>query len=326
MEPVIRVNNLVREFKVAVRDKNFFRYLFLRKHRIVRAVDGASFDVARGELVGYIGPNGAGKSTTIKMLTGILVPTSGAVLVNGNVPHLKRKENAARIGVVFGQRSQLWWDLPVMDSFELLRRIYKIPFAVYETNVDKFADLLDLHKFADMPVRQLSLGQKMRAELAASLLHDPEILFLDEPTVGLDIVAKKQIRDFIQDMRNERGVTVILTTHDMKDIEEVCDRIILIDEGKIMLDMSVDDVRDKLGGVNTLVVDFDKEPTSDIDGAKVVSKEGPRWTFSFKRPEISANDLITRILTHSKVRDVFLREPDIEDIVRDLYEGNITIS
>jgi ABC-2 type transport system ATP-binding protein len=210
-------------------------------------VDGVSFDVSKGELVGYIGPNGAGKSTTIKVLTGILVPTSGSVLVKGNVPYLKRKENAASIGVVFGQRSQLWWDLPVMDSFELLRKIYKIPAAVYERNVALFTKLLELDKFVDTPVRQLSLGQKMRADLAASLLHDPEILFLDEPTVGLDIVAKKQIRDFIRDIREERGVTVILTTHDMKDIETICERIILINEGKIMLDMSVDDVRNKLG-------------------------------------------------------------------------------
>lgn len=325
MESIVEVNNLVREFKVAQRDANFFRYLFKRQHRIVRAVDGISFSVSRGELVGYIGPNGAGKSTTIKMLTGILVPTRGRALVRGNVPHLRRKENAASIGVVFGQRSQLWWDLPVVDSFELLRRIYKIPASVYERNVSVFTEMLGLGRFADTPVRQLSLGQKMRADLAASLLHDPEILFLDEPTVGLDVVAKKQMRDFIRQIRDERGVTVILTTHDMKDIEQVCERIILIDEGKLVLDMSVDDVINTLGGVNTLVVDFDEEPAGAIAGATVVSKEGPRWTFSFKREEVSANDLIARILAVSGVSDVFLREPDIEDIVRDLYEGKIAL-
>ena len=318
----IVVERLVREFSVAERDENFFRYLLLRKYKTVRAVDEISFSVSPGELVGFLGPNGAGKSTTIKMLTGILVPTSGSVLVDGRVPHLKRQENAARIGVVFGQRSQLWWDLPMRDSFELLRRIYRIPQAVFERNIRTLTELLELGKFADIPVRQLSLGQKMRAELAAALLHDPEILFLDEPTIGLDVVAKKRIRDFIRQMQSERNLTVILTTHDMKDVEEICQRLIIIDSGRIMLDMAVDDVRNQLGQVNFLIVDFDEVPVGDApDHARVITKEGSRWTYAFKREEISANDLITRVISSARVSDIYLKEPDIEDIVRDLYEG-----
>lgn len=327
MEPIIKVENLVREFKIAQRDENFFRYLFFRKYKTVRAVDDISFSVSPGELVGFLGPNGAGKSTTIKMLTGILVPTTGSVLVNHRVPHQKREENAAKIGVVFGQRSQLWWDLPVLDSFELLRRIYRIPQATYTKNIKSLIELLELDKFANTPVRQLSLGQKMRAELAASLLHDPEILFLDEPTIGLDVVAKKRIRDFIRQMQIERNLTVILTTHDMKDVDEICDRMVIIDTGKIILDMPVDEVRNKLGGVNLLTVDFDEEPTiNNLVHAKVTSKDGPRWTYSFNRDDISANELITQVISTAKVRDIFLKEPDIEDIVRDLYEGKISIS
>jgi ABC-2 type transport system ATP-binding protein len=278
-------------------------------------------------LVGYLGPNGAGKSTTIKILTGILVPTKGSVLVNGQVPHLKRQENAAKIGVVFGQRSQLWWDLPVLDSFELLRRIYRLPQAVYVKNLKSLTELLELNKFIDTPVRQLSLGQKMRAELAAALLHDPGILFLDEPTVGLDVVAKKRIRDFIRRMRNERNLTVILTTHDMKDVEAICDRIILINDGKIVLDMPMEAMKNKLGGFNTLTVDFDEEPATDeLEGARLISKDGPRWVYAFKRNTVSANDLITRVIAISRVRDIFLQEPDVEDMVRDIYEGRLDIS
>jgi ABC-2 type transport system ATP-binding protein len=242
------------------------------------------------------------------------------------VPHLKRKENAAKIGVVFGQRSQLWWDLPVQDSFELLRRIYKIPPAVYKQNVDGFTELLALDKFLNTPVRQLSLGQKMRADLAAALLHNPEILFLDEPTIGLDVLAKKQVRDFMRRLKAERRMTLILTTHDMKDVEEICERVILINEGKLMLDMAMAEVKQQLGGTNNLIVDFDQEPAGDeLPHAKVIAKEGARWTYAFKRDEISANDLIAKIVAVSNVRDIFLQEPDIEDIVRGLYEGRISV-
>ncbi len=324
--PVIEANDLTRDFKIMKRDSNFWRFLFSRQYETKRAIDGISFEISAGELVGYIGPNGAGKSTTIKTLTGILVPSSGTVSVLGNTPYLKRKENASQIGVVFGQRTQLWWDLPVVDSFDLLRRIYKIPGEIYEQNLKTFTDILDIDSFLNKPVRQLSLGQRMRADLAASLLHNPRILFLDEPTIGLDIVVKKQVRQFIRKMRNERGLTVILTTHDMKDIEEICDRIIMIDHGKIMLDMKVDEVRDKFGGFNTLTVYFDVEPDNiQIPYVEIVSKDGPRWTITFQKDKIAANELITRISAISTVRDISLKEPDIEDVIRDIYTGRICL-
>ena len=323
---MITVRNLCKDYRIAKRDKNFLRYLFSRQYENKRAVDNVNFSVGKGELVGYIGPNGAGKSTTIKMMTGIMVPTSGEITVMGNVPHLKRKVNAKNIGVVFGQRTQLWWDLPVADSFDLLRRIYSIPRQVYQDNLLLFESVLDIKSFIDKPVRQLSLGQRMRSDLAAALLHNPSMLFLDEPTIGLDIVVKKQIRQFIRKVRNERDLTVILTTHDMRDVEEICDRIIMIDHGKIMLDMKTSDVRDKLGGANTLVVDFDEPPQAvDIPFAEVASIDGPRWTFIFQRNNISASDLIARISALAPVADLSLKEPDIEDVIRDIYEGKIVL-
>lgn len=326
MERMIEVNNLVKNFKVAKRDKGFLGNLLSRQYDTKLAVDGISFNVSKGELVGYIGPNGAGKSTTIKMLSGILVPTSGDISVLGNVPYVKRKENALNIGVVFGQRTQLWWDLPIKDSFDLLRRIYKIPNDVYKANYDEFSDILELDKFINMPVRQLSLGQRIRADLAASLLHNPQIIFLDEPTIGLDVVVKKKIREFIKKIRNEREATVILTTHDMKDIQEICERIIMIDNGKVVLDMKVEDVKNKLGCANLLVVDFACEPGEMcIPEATIESKDGNKWTFAFKKNEISANELIIRIGSQASVSNIELKEPDIEDVIRDIYTGQIVI-
>ena len=222
---MIEVDNLSKTFKVYHHRKGFFgsfANLFSRKHHVVQAVDRVSFTVKRGEIVGYLGPNGAGKSTTIKMLTGILVPTSGSVTVNGYIPHRQRKENAKYIGVVFGQRSHLWFDLPVQESFELLQHIYRIPETQYRYNVEMFDELLNLGDFFQTPVRQLSLGQRMRADIAAALLHNPDVLFLDEPTIGLDVVAKARIRQFIQKINAERQVTVVLTTHDLDDVEKLC--------------------------------------------------------------------------------------------------------
>lgn len=323
---MIEVKDIIKDYKVAKRDKNFLRYLLKREYEMKRAVDGISFTISKGELVGYIGPNGAGKSSTIKMLTGILTPTYGHISVLGNSPTLKRKENASKIGVVFGQRTQLWWDLPVADSYELLRRIYKIPYDVYMKNHNELIDVMDIGSFINKPVRQLSLGQRVRADLVASLLHNPEILFLDEPTIGLDVVVKKQIRQFIRKMRNDREITVILTTHDMKDIEEICDRIMMIDHGKVMLDMQVNEVKNRLGGLNTVVVDFELEPEHiEIPNVTLVSKEGPRWTFAYRRESISNNELLTKISNLSSVIDVSFKEPDIEDIIRDIYTGNIIL-
>jgi ABC-2 type transport system ATP-binding protein len=322
--PIIHAEGLSREFMVA--RKGVKRSLFRRAQDVLRAVDGVSFDIQEGELVGYIGPNGAGKSTTVKMLAGILVPTSGSLSVLGRVPHRSRKENAREIGVVFGQRSQLWWDLPTVDSFELLRRMYQVSPAAYDGAMAAFEPVLGLGEFLHVPVRQLSLGQRMRADLAAALLHGPRVLFLDEPTIGLDVVAKKQVRELIRRIRRERGVTVLLTTHDMRDIEEICDRIIMIDHGRVMLDTSVAALRATIGGAHTLVVDFIDDPRAiDVPGAQVVSRDDRRWVLAFDRRLTTANDLIARVSAAGTVADISLKEPDIEDIVRDIYTGAIRV-
>ncbi len=312
---------MVKDFRTAKRDSNLLRYMFQRSYEKKRAVDDVSFSIDKGELVGYIGPNGAGKSTTIKMLTGILYPTAGRVVVLGNTPSTKRKQNAFNIGVVFGQRTQLWWDLPVIDSFNLLRKIYKIPDNRFQKNYIEMSELLDLDSFVNKPVRQISLGQRMRADLAAAFLHSPQVLFLDEPTIGLDVVVKKQIRTFIRKMRDERNITVILTTHDMRDIEEICERTIIIDKGKIVLDMKVTDLKNKLGDSDTMTVIFKNEPLNiNITNVKTVEKAGLKWTITFRKEDIPVPDLIAELTKAAPIDDISIKEPDIEDIVRHIYE------
>ena len=298
-----------------------------RDDREVRAVDGISFRVERGEMVGYVGPNGAGKSTTIKMLTGILVPSGGEIEVAGLDPARRRRELARRIGVVFGQRTQLWWDLPLVESLQLLRHIYRVSDGRYRENLATFRDLLDLDAFLDTPVRQLSLGQRMRGDLAAALLHDPEILYLDEPTIGLDVVAKARIRDFLLKINRERGTTVLLTTHDMSDIAHLCRRMMIIDGGKLIYDGGVAEMRERLGTTRTLVVDLedvveDGERFAGIAGATLAREDGPRKWLSFERNAISAADLIARVAARYRVRDLTLEEPEIEEIIRRVYEGD----
>ena len=243
---MLEVKDLRKTFKVARREGGFkeaVKALFHREYEEIRALDGISFSIGDGEMVGYIGPNGAGKSSTIKVLSGILTPDSGVCTVAGRTPWKERRAHVKDIGVVFGQRSQLWWDVPVIDSFELLREIYSIPGKVYKRNFDELTETLDLSKIVRTPARQLSLGQRMRCEIAASLLHDPKVLFLDEPTIGLDAVSKLAVRDFIKRRNKDRGTTVILTTHDMQDIEALASRILLIGKGKILLDGTLDDIR-----------------------------------------------------------------------------------
>ena len=324
---VIEVKDLSRHFKVAQRSGSFLAHLFNRKYRMIHAVEGINFSVAKGELVGFIGPNGAGKSTTIKMMTGILVPSSGEIRVLGNVPYQKRKVNASKIGVVFGQRSQLWWDLPVYDTFLLLKKIYKIPNETFEHNMEVFKERLGLESFYKQPVRQLSLGQRMRADIAASLLHNPDIIFLDEPTIGLDVVVKKQIREFIKEINRQRKVTVILTTHDMRDIEEICDRIVMIDKGKVVMDMPVGDVRGKLGGTSSLIVDFERSPeTFDIPNVLVTDRQDLRWTFTFSSRDLTAGQVISKIASQHNVLDITIKEPEIEDIIREIYLGEAAVT
>jgi len=247
---LIEARGLTKEFRIFSRSEGVmgaFRDLFHRKYRVLRAVDEIDFAVDRGEMVGYIGANGAGKSTTIKMLTGILVPTAGTVTVNGYVPHKQRESYTKGIGVVFGQRSQLWWDIAVIESFKLLRRIYDVPRADFNRRLQQFDDILGLSSFLNLPVRKLSLGQRMRCDLAAALLHNPAILFLDEPTIGLDVLAKSKIREFLKEINNEFKTTVILTTHDLGDIEALCPRVAIIDQGKMLYDGLVDNLFSQWG-------------------------------------------------------------------------------
>jgi ABC-2 type transport system ATP-binding protein len=274
-------------------------------------------------MVACLGPNGAGKSTTIKMLTGILVPSGGHAEVFGMSPHRQRRAVAQRIGVVFGQRTQLWWDLPLRDSFDLLRYIYRVPTMRFEANMRRFRDLLELDEFLDTPVRQLSLGQRMRGDLAAALLHDPEVLYLDEPTIGLDVVAKHRVRSFLLELNRERGVTVLLTTHDMTDVERLCSRLLIIDRGQLLYDGGLDEIRNRLGDERTLVVDLlagaPDEPIQ-VPRACEVRAEGPRRWLRFRRTDTTAAELIASVAAAYQLHDVRIEEPDIEDVVRRVYE------
>jgi ABC-2 type transport system ATP-binding protein len=285
----------------------------------VRAVRDLTFTVGAGEMVGYIGPNGAGKSTTIKMLTGILVPTGGHLRVAGLDPSRSRTELARRIGVVFGQRTTLWWDLPLRDSYELLRRMYRIPPERYRRNLAEFVELLSLDDLLDTPVRQLSLGQRMRGDIAAALLHDPEILYLDEPTIGLDVVSKGRLREFLRTLNAERGTTLLLTTHDLQDIEALCRRVIVIDHGTLVFDGDLADLHRHGGSTRTLVVDLvDEAPPISVPGATTKRVEGPRQWLSFPS-DASAAPLVAAVAASYDVADLSIQEPDIEDVIRELY-------
>jgi ABC-2 type transport system ATP-binding protein len=326
---LIEVEDLRKTFSIAARRSGPFgamRSLLAREYRDVRAVDGVSFRLDAGEVVGYIGPNGAGKSTTIKMLTGILVPSGGSITVDGRVPYQQRVEHVRRIGVVFGQRTQLWWDLPTIESFELLRHIYRVPERRWKQNLSIFNDLLELAPFLETPVRQLSLGQRMRADLAAALLHDPAILFLDEPTIGLDVVARERIRQFLTAINRERSVTIILTTHDLEDIERLCPRVVLIDHGHVIYDGALETLRTRFGRRRTLVVDLnedlaDDQATLEVPNARLERREGPRLWLSFDRDATTAAALIADVAARYGVRDLTVEEPDIEAVVRGIYEN-----
>ncbi|SHK54833.1 ABC transporter ATP-binding protein [Desulforamulus aeronauticus] len=321
---LIEVNHLSKHYQIAKRQEGLggaLRSLFHREYMTKMAVQDISFAVNRGEVVGYIGPNGAGKSTTIKMLTGILVPTSGEIRVNGIIPFKERQKNARQIGVVFGQRTQLWWDLPTIESFELLKQVFEVPDQRYRQNMATFSDILGLGEFLYTPVRQLSLGQRMRADIAASLLHDPVILFLDEPTIGLDVVAKERMRTFIKEINRERGVTVILTTHDMSDIEKLCQRMILIDKGRVMYDGELAKIKERFGKERVLIVDLEGEATDfSIAGAAVIKQEGNRMWLRFSRDEVTASQLINQISEKYEIKDVTIKDPEIDVMIRHIYE------
>ncbi|MGC6178222.1 ABC transporter ATP-binding protein [Lacrimispora sp. 38-1] len=319
----IAVDHVTREFKSFKRPeglKNALSSLLNRSYEVRKAVDDLSFTVEKGELVGYIGPNGAGKSTTIKMLTGIITPTYGTIKTGGIIPWENRKENARHIGVVFGQRSQLNWDLPMEDTFELYRRMYGTEKVRFQRNTEMFTELLEMQSFLNKPVRQLSLGQKMRAELAIALLHDPDILYLDEPTIGLDVVVKDKIRKFVRELNHEKKTTVILTTHDMADIEEICDRIIMIDHGKLVLDQPVGTFKSQGADQYYAEVTFRccKEPLH-LDGVELIKEFPLCHTYSINPRLVSMNVLLSRISELFEVTDITIKKPEIDEIVRKIY-------
>jgi ABC-2 type transport system ATP-binding protein len=328
-DSIISASNLAKTFRAARRHDGRFgavRTLFTREYRVTTAVADVSFSIDSGELVGYIGPNGAGKSTTIKMLTGILVPTSGSLVVAGRVPWQQRIENSQSIGVVFGQRSQLWWDLPLVESFDLVARMYRVPDKRYRTNLARFREILGLDEFLSTPVRQLSLGQRMRGDLTAALLHDPKIVYLDEPTVGLDVFAKENIRTFIEEINRERETTVVLTTHDLADVERLCRRIILIDHGRVLFDGSVADLTNSFAPHRLLVARVAGDITPNdpklelgLPGVAPGRPDAGKLSFQFDPAVISAPALINAVVDRFEVTDLSIVEPELESVVRAMY-------
>ncbi|NQX65990.1 ATP-binding cassette domain-containing protein [Paenibacillus alba] len=332
---LIEVQDLTKTFRQAVKAPGLVgavKHMFTQEYREKQAVNGISLSIEAGEAVAYVGPNGAGKSTTIKMLSGILVPTSGSVMVDGVVPHKQRTDNARTIGAVFGQRTQLWFDLPIVESFALLKDIYEVPDAVYRYNMDRFTELLSLDEFLHLPTRKLSLGQRMRADLAAALLHNPRIVYLDEPTIGLDIAVKVKIREFIKQMNREQGTTIILTTHDLEDIEDICRRLVIIDQGRIIYDGSLQAVKDAFARERTIHFQL-SQPLSgnehlltDWPGVFVEQKDGQHIAIRFDRFEVSASEVVSRVMRLGEVIDFRIDEPKIEHVIRRVYEGELVLT
>ena len=319
----IEVRNVSKTFKISKRRSgvpSMLANLFMPKYEKKEAVKNISFDIEKGEMAGFIGPNGAGKSTTIKMLSGILYPDSGEINVDGYIPYKQRKSYVGRIGVVFGQKSQLQWDLPVIDSFELLKAIYSVPDDVYKKNLARFTEMLDMSEFIDRPVRQLSLGQKMRADIVAALIHSPEIVFFDEPTIGVDVVGKETIRSFIRELNGQDNVTMIFTTHDMQDIEKTCKRLIIIDEGEKVYDGTLSGIRQKYGTSRQLDVEFGcMENIAPIPNVEITDLDNNKKRFTFESRDVHINELMDHLLSSYNVRDINISEPEIESIIRRIY-------
>lgn len=337
---MIEASGLSKTFRVAKRRAGLFgglRSIVDPEVRLVEAVQNLTLTVEAGEMLGLVGPNGAGKSTTIKMLTGILMPSGGQVRVAGFNPLHQRREMAAHIGVVFGQRTQLWWDLPLIDSLRLLRHLYRVPESRHQANLDHLRKLLELDEFIDTPVRQLSLGQRMRGDLAAALLHDPELLYLDEPTIGLDVVAKARIREFLLHINAERGTTILITTHDMDDVETLCPRLLIVDHGRKLYDGGLTEIRDRFGGERTLLAVLDPAEVATLPrdaqgqpyltdlptGVRLARTDGPRFWLSFGKESLPAHELVAWLGARHRLKDVTFQEPEIEDVIRRIYEEDL---
>ena len=320
---MIEVKNLTKVFKIAKKEKGIWgsiKGLFNRKYIIKKALDDVSFTINDGDIVGYLGPNGAGKSTTIKIMCGILTPTSGECVINGMIPWKDRANYVKDIGVVFGQRSQLWWDVPVIDSFYLLKDIYKIPDDVFDDQLKILTEKLDLQEIINYPLRQLSLGQKMKCELAGSLLHKPKILFLDEPTIGLDATSKLKVRDFIKNINKEFGITVILTTHDMNDIEALTNKIIIIGKGKLLYNGSFDAIKHKYKNHRIVEVEFEQEYDNvDIPKFQLIKKEGKVFTFKTDDNDFKLADFVVDLSKKYKVVDVQVESIGLEEIISKMF-------
>jgi ABC-2 type transport system ATP-binding protein len=324
---MISVTHLAKHFDVAQPGRGVagkLKRLFAPQYALIKAVDDVSFEIEEGEIVGYLGPNGAGKSTTIKLLTGVLYPTAGSIQVDGLVPNKERTRNAYNIGVVYGQRSQLWWNLPLIDSFEILAAMFKLPKRRYQDQLAFLVDLLDMEEFLERPVRLLSLGQKMRGDLAAALLHEPPVLYLDEPTIGLDVVSKNKVLQFLQDLNAQKRTTIILTTHNLSDVERICPRIMIIDRGQIILDASQSEIMTRFGRQRLLIVEF-QEGIQDIHvpyGEVVKENENKLW-IAFDREQVSAFDLVGALGTDKGIKDISIQEANIESIVAQIYEHGL---
>lgn len=326
---MIKVENLVKTYKIIEKEEgliSYFKNLFHPKYKEFMAVKGINFEIKEGELVGYIGENGAGKSTTIKMLTGLLTPTSGKVTVNGIIPYKERIKNNKNIGAVFGQKTQLWWDLPVIESFRLIKKMYNMTESEYRKNLKKFTNLLELDELLEKQVKNLSLGQKMRCEIAATFLHNPKIVYLDEPTIGLDVFVKEKIRKFIKEINEENKTTVILTTHDLKDIEDVCDRIILLDKGQIIYDGEKQKFKDKYGKYITaeLIVKNKKSIIkNDLknENLKIIEEKENSIKLKFLHEKITILTVMDEISKYCEIEDVHMKEAELEDILKEIYKG-----
>ena len=329
---LIEASNLIKVFERTKRAEGRFsavRTLFSREKEKQSAVDGVSFSIDEGEIVGYLGPNGAGKSTTIKMLTGILVPTSGTATVAGVTPWENREANAMNIGVVFGQRSQLWWDLPLDESFSLIGKMYRVPPARFRKNLDMLTELLEMESFLATPVRQLSLGQRMRGDLAAATLYEPPILFLDEPTVGLDVVAKERMRGFIEEINQQRKTTVLLTTHDLDDVERLCKRILIIDQGKVLFDGPAATLKQRYAPHRLLEITVSGDGIAALQevidhpprGVTIASSDSLKALFHVDPAIVPVASVIAEISARAPVADLAVREPEMDGIIREIYEA-----